>query len=1064
MEEGADSTAGGGEAHERLERLLALSSDIYWEQDAQYRFTLFTGSPSAAVDALRVRALGVPPWELGYFNMRPADWATHRAKLDARELFRDLELCRLDDAGRVRWISVSGEPVFDAQGRFTGYRGLGKDITAQKREQALVALEHTVASALATAVSTGAGLQAVLRAICELEGWPVGRYFAVDDSGPVLRFAEGWAVADEDAQKALEVSRSITYRPGEGLSGLAWVTREPLWVSDVATDPRATRRAGLWDGSQLSRRGALIIPVDAGSRTIGILSFASPDRREPEQRLFRSLKVIGTQVGLFVQRKQAEAALVESELRFRETFEHAASGIAHIGLDRQFIRVNRRVCEIFGYAENELIGRTGRDFSHPDDVDVVNAQRERLHAGEINHVHVEKRYVRKDGGIVWVNVTVAVARGPHGEAQYEITIFEDITARKTAEREREAAEHALRESEERRARHLRRQERIARFGQEALARRESADLVHGAVQTVLEALGAEAVGYLEPAPQGDEIMLRAIVGLADANAHPGTYRGNRKPLYGVMASGTRAFTTGADLGVEWGRDLKGIALVPVRRENAVRGAMFIGQREGEGFGPDELNFVDAVATILSTALQRLDTEAQLTYLAQFDSLTGLANRALLTDRFAQAIVQAKRRNVPLGVLFIDLDEFKIVNDTLGHAAGDELLKGVAERLRETLRPGDSVARIAGDEFAVLLGELANAHDAAVVAQKLICAITEPFELQAQEVLITASIGIATYPADGQDASALLAAADAAMYRAKQSGRNAYQFFTADLNTRMRARVQRIAELRRALDHGEFELNYQPKFNLQRRGVCGAEALIRWRHPVRGLISPLDFIPLLEESGLIVPVGEWVLQTACRELKERLDAGIGGFPIAINVSARQFRQLDLATRIRRTVEAAGIGTEKIELEITETQLMQDPEHAVRVLRELRKAGIGVAIDDFGTGYSSLSYLTRFPLTALKVDRSFVASALDDDAAAAIVRTVIDMAHILGFKVVAEGVENEAQAAFLRGLGCDEGQGYLFAKPMPEADLRKFLSAPPAAAAGVRRKAKAVRGSRARSRGY
>jgi EAL domain-containing protein (putative c-di-GMP-specific phosphodiesterase class I) len=274
-------------------------------------------------------------------------------------------------------------------------------------------------------------------------------------------------------------------------------------------------------------------------------------------------------------------------------------------------------------------------------------------------------------------------------------------------------------------------------------------------------------------------------------------------------------------------------------------------------------------------------------------------------------------------------------------------------------------------------------------------------------------------------------------------------------------VQRIAELRRALERGEFQVHYQPKFNLQRRAVCGAEALIRWQHPVRGMTPPVEFIPLLEESGLIVPVGEWVLHTACREAKERLDAGLPAFPVAINVSARQFRQLDLASRIRRVVEAAGIGADLIEIEITETQLMQDPEHAVRVLRELRNAGIGVAIDDFGTGYSSLSYLTRFPLSALKVDRSFVAGALDDDASAAIVRTVIDMAHILGFKVIAEGVENEAQAAFLRGLGCDEGQGYLFAKPMPEADLRRFIATPPAASAGARRaRPKAVRASRAR----
>jgi diguanylate cyclase (GGDEF)-like protein/PAS domain S-box-containing protein len=1032
---------------QRLERLLALSSDVYWEQDPEYRFTYFSSGLTALVEALQSRATGRQPWELDYFNMTSADWAAHRARLDAREVFRDLELCRIDESGRVKWISVSGEPVFDARG-FAGYRGIGKDITVQKREQGLVALEHSVARALAATQTGGDGLRSVLQAICELEGWPLGRFFSVDDAAGQLRFAEGWAVAEPDAQKALEVSRGITYRRGEGLSGKAWEAREPLWAGDVATDPRASRRAGVWDGSEVSRRGAMVIPVGAGGRVIGVLSFASTHRREPEERLLRSLKAIGNQVGQFLQRRQADAALAESEERYRRTFELAGSGIAQIGLDRTFLRVNRRLCDILGYTERELIGRRAREISHPDDVDVVNAQRAKLYAGEIDRVQVEKRYLRKDGSRVWANVTVALARGPDGEPQHEITIFEDISARKQAEAERAAAEKALRESEERRARQLRRQERIARFGQEALAQREPGELVVASVQTVLEALGAEAVAYLEPAPQGGEIMLRAIVGLADAAAHAGAFRGNRKPLYAVMASGTWAFTAGAALEAEWARRLERLAIVPVRRQNAVRGALCIGYREADGFDADATNFVDAVATILSTALQRLDSEAQLTYLAQFDSLTGLANRALLTDRFAQAIVQAKRRNVPLGVLFMDLDEFKIVNDTLGHAAGDELIKAVGERLRTTLRPGDSVARLAGDEFAVLLGELANAADAALVAQKIIAALGAPFVLQGQEFFITASLGIATYPADGQDAGTLLAAADAAMYRAKQTGRNAYQFYTSDLNQRMRARVQRIAELRRALERGEFELAYQPKFNLQRRAICGAEVLLRWRHPVRGMTSPVEFIPLLEDSGLIVPVGEWVLRTACRELRERLDAGLPAFPISINVSARQFRQLDLAARVRRAVETAGIRAEMLELEITETQLMHDPAHAVRVLREMRKSGIALAIDDFGTGYSSLSYLTKFPLSALKVDRSFVAAALDDDAAAAIVRTVIDMAHILGFKVIAEGVETEAQAAFLRGLGCDEGQGYLFSKPMTEAELRKFVAGLPAAA-GLRR---------------
>jgi EAL domain-containing protein (putative c-di-GMP-specific phosphodiesterase class I) len=313
------------------------------------------------------------------------------------------------------------------------------------------------------------------------------------------------------------------------------------------------------------------------------------------------------------------------------------------------------------------------------------------------------------------------------------------------------------------------------------------------------------------------------------------------------------------------------------------------------------------------------------------------------------------------------------------------------------------------------------------------------EVRGQEVFVTASLGIAAFPADGDDAETLLGAADAAMYRAKQAGRNQYQFFTADMNQRTRARAQLGSELRRALERDEFILYYQPKFELQGATVCGAEALLRWRHPERGVVQPAEFIPVLEETGLIVPVGEWVVRRACEDLNSWIAAGLPVLPIAVNLSACQFRQPDLDTRIRALVTEAGIDPGLIELEITESQLMHDPDQAIRVLRALREAGIRIAIDDFGTGYSSLAYLTRFPLAALKIDRSFVANVLSDQADATIVRTIIDMAQTLGFTVVAEGVETEAQAGFLRALGCEQAQGYFFARPMPAGALRDLLAA-------------------------
>jgi len=410
---------------------------------------------------------------------------------------------------------------------------------------------------------------------------------------------------------------------------------------------------------------------------------------------------------------------------------------------------------------------------------------------------------------------------------------------------------------------------------------------------------------------------------------------------------------------------------------------------------------------------------------------------LLADRFAQMIVLAKRRQDSLSVLFVDLDEFKMVNDTLGHAGGDELLKEVAVRLQACVRTGDTVARISGDEFAVILADMAKPEDGGLVAQKILDRLGSGFDVAGHEVFVSASIGIAGYPADGADAEALIGAADAAMYRAKQAGRNNYQFFTAEINQRSRSRAQLGVELRRALEREEFTLYYQPKVELETRKLHGAEALLRWKHPERGLVSPAEFIPVLEETGLIVPVGEWVLRRACEDLKAWQAAGVTVGPVAVNLSARQFRMQDLDARIKALVQEAAVDPALIELEITESQVMHDPDHAIRVMHSLCAAGMRIAIDDFGTGYSSLAYLTRFPVGALKIDRSFVADVNNDPSDATIVRTIIEMAHSLGFSVVAEGVETEEQATFLRLLRCERAQGYLFARPMPAEALEALF---------------------------
>ena len=1259
-----------GGRRDARELVTELSSDIYWEQDDQHRFTLISGTNSAMHEANRAQMIGKRRWDRHYFNMTDAAWAAHRAELEARRPFRDLELGRVNEAGEKVWVSVSGEPMFDDAGAFRGYHGVGKDITGRKRAAQLRELEHTVTRSLAEADSVPEALRGAIRAVCNTEGWDCGRYFSADARGRVLRFSAGWGVENEAVQRYIAGSAELSYGRGEGHFGRVWQSGQPIWVADVSTDERSADPA-LARASGM--RAAFVFPVIAeGGRTIGVLGFNSRGARQQDDDLLQAIGVIGSQIGQFVQRKQAEEVLRESEFRFRTLTEltsdwyweqdaelrfvgtggasDARGGItpqAHVGLRRwelpqteivgqswdehrqaldarqpftdlllrrtpasgevRYVSVagrpifdargaftgyssvakdvTNRIASELALRESEarfrsltelttdwyweqddelrftkldcasgdsrLLASIGRrlwdsdgvdraaaywqahiaqlerrerfqDFEYsmqqPDDsreyfrtsgypvfdedgrfrgyrgvarnitqarrgeddlrrfraaldgaadavmlVDVRTGAyldfnetacrvfgypREELLRMHVSDIRVDRPAAellsdysalaakpgtsvtdtglcrRKDRSVFPMEFTRQVLHTDSG--QIVVTHARDLTERVRAE-ERESA-------------HLRYQERVVRFGQSALVKSEPAELVEKAVQAVLEALAADAVAYLEPEPGAGELVLRAVVGVADAGAHPGAIAcAEGDPLVQVLSSGTRMLTQGAKLPLAWARELRSAALIPVRSDDKVRGLLCVCYRDPDAFAAEELNFIEATASVLATALQRIDSEARLAYLAQFDPLTGLPNRTLLADRFSQMIVQAKRRDFPLAVLFIDLDEFKMVNDTLGHAGGDALLKEVAVRLQSTVRPGDTVARISGDEFAIVLADMARLDDAALVAQKLIDRLAEAVEVHGKEVFVTASVGIAAYPSDGTDAEALIGAADAAMYRAKQSGRNAYQFYTPEINQRSRARAQLGSELRRALERGEFALVYQPKFELADRRPCGAEALLRWKHPERGTVSPAEFIPVLEETGLIVPVGEWVIGRTCEDLKAWQAAGLRIGPVSVNLSARQFRLQDLDTRVKSLVVAAGIDPGLIELEITESQLMQDPDHAIRVMRALRDAGMRIAIDDFGTGYSSLAYLTRFPVGSLKIDRSFVKDMANSKDDATIVRTIIEMAHSLGYTVVAEGVETEEQANFLRLLRCEQAQGFLFARPMPALEFARFCAA-------------------------
>lgn len=446
-----------------------------------------------------------------------------------------------------------------------------------------------------------------------------------------------------------------------------------------------------------------------------------------------------------------------------------------------------------------------------------------------------------------------------------------------------------------------------------------------------------------------------------------------------------------------------------------------------------------VSTIMRDLSERKKAQERLSWLAYHDPLTNLPNRFLLRDRVEQAISKAIRHERNLALIFLDIDRFKNINDTLGHEVGDQLLKDVAGRLSHVVRGDDTVARIGGDEFVILIEDFAAPADIALVAKKVVEGLTAPFTIEAREFFVTASAGVALFPNDGEDVRTLLRNADTATYRAKEKGRNQFYFYRPEMNTHMAERLSLENSLRRALERGEFLLHYQPKVHLLTGKITGVEALLRWAHPECGLVSPPDFIPLLEETGLIDPVGEWIMDAACAQLKRWHETGFEGMRVAVNLSPRQFARDGMGEIFSRCLRRHGAKAGAIEVEITEGLLMQHPERAAQMLEEMREMGMTIAIDDFGTGYSSLAYLTRFPVDTLKIDRVFVRGLPDNKNDAAIARAILEMARALDIKVIAEGVETVTQAAFLRDHGCHEMQGWLYAKALSADELETLMRA-------------------------
>src|SRR5918995_23861 len=708
---------------------------------------------------------------------------------------------------------------------------------------------------------------------------------------------------------------------------------------------------------------------------------------EDGERLFTSV------IRDVTERKRAESALRESEQRFRGSFERAATGMALVGTDGRFLRVNRSLCEILGYPERELLGKTFQELTHPDDLEFDLEHLRRLLAGEVRTYQTEKRYLHQDGHVVWALLSVSVVHDEEDEPLYFVSQIQDVSERKKVEK-------VIIESEE-------------RF--RSLVQ-NSSDII-----TILDTDGT--VLYVSPA-------VERVTGYrpeeqVGTNAFGSVHPDDRE----------QALNTFAEV-------LKRPGLHPSLEFR-------VPHKDGSWRYLEHVvnNLLDdpAVRGVVVNSWDVTERKAlveQLSYQAFHDLLTGLPNRALFMDRLERALARANRRGNKVSVLFVDLDNFKVINDSLGHEVGDQLLIAVAERLKTCLRPEDTAARLGGDEFTILVEDISSVGEGVQIAERIADILRPPFALEDQEVFVTASTGIALNSTAQEQPADLLRHADLAMYRAKRRGKARYEVFEPNMEARALKRLLLETGLRRALVRQQFRVYYQPIVALDNDKIAGVEALVRWEHPERGLLLPEVFLSVAEETGLIVQIGQWVLREAAKQARiwQERYPGTPPLTISVNLSTREFFHPQLVAEVLGESE---IDPASLQLEITEGAMTTNGTYSAdRTLRKLKRMGVQLAIDDFGLGYSSLSYLKRFPVDFLKIDRSFIAglsqapNGVSKDTE--IVKAMIELTHALGLEVIAEGVENAEQLTRLRQMKCDLAQGNYFSEPLPSEELAVILA--------------------------
>ncbi|MBD2110444.1 MULTISPECIES: bifunctional diguanylate cyclase/phosphodiesterase [Cyanophyceae] len=1040
-----------------LELVLdSIPQPLFWK-DSQGRYL---GCNQAFATAMGLSSpaeiVGSTDTALPYLNVEEAAYRTARDRLVMTQGIADLQAIEPQTYpdGHQGWVDCSRLPMRDADGTVIGVLCTFEDVTAevasqqalQRREQTLATLAEIQRLLLAWQWDwQEPSILSIFAALGELAGASRVYYYELQGSqgAPLfLRQRVEWSAPGIGPTAGDPLFQTLPLDP----IFTDWHTqlRQQQTINQLESDFSDLQRQ-LLSSPPSNVKSILLLPLILQNRLQGVMGFSNCVAPRPwAEADIDLLQVVTADLALALERRQTELSLKQAELKYRSMFENAVEGMFQSTPEGQYLTVNPMLARLYGYESPQDLMHTLVDINQQLYVQPGRRQEftELIQAGGAV-LGFESEVYRKDGAVVWIAESARAIYDDRNQLiGYEGTV-EDITDRKRGE-----------------AAILRRDRLLQGVAEASQCLLTTTDM-HQAIPQVLARLGDAATAdrayvytHHPHSLTGEPAMtLRyewttptTTPGIDQPHWQDQSYRalGLERWLtllqQGQSICALTRHMPSAEQEVLLRDNILSILMVPIFIDGHLWG--YIGfdacQQEWEWSASDESILV-AVAASLGAALKRQQTEAQMCYQVYHDALTGLPNRTFFDQHLPQAIARTSQNEQMLAVIFLDLDHFKTINDTLSHAVGDLLLQQVTQRISAALRVEDIVARWGGDEFTLILPNLATASDAAKVARRIADQLTPPFLLQNHELHVTASLGIALFPQDGQDMTTLLQNADAAMYRAKQQGRNNYQFYTQSLSTEAAQRLKLETYLHHALGRDEFVLYYQPQVNVVSGVVVQMEALLRWQHPTLGLVAPNQFIPLAEENGLIVPIGEWVMRTACTQVMAWHRTGLPLVNLAVNLSARQLQHPNLVNVVTAVLNETGLPPTYLELEITETAAMADMAASIERLRDLRQLGVKISMDDFGTGYSCLSHLKQFPLDGIKIDRAFVKDLTHSSVDQAMVNAIIAMAKGLSLNLVAEGVETADQTLCLYELGCTEMQGYLFGYPQPAAKAVPYLQA-------------------------